>query len=470
MNVSRASTKVFGARVFSTVVSFAALSVFARELGPAAMGVYFLFQGVTTLLSLPVDLGVGTAVEQRVSAGEDPGRAIATALVLRVIALAVVGAGIVAGRSFLTAYIGADLTAFLLAAVAVGQLNTLLMAVLRAELRVGESAEIQLARQVAWVGVAGGLVVYGLEVRALVVGTVVASAVALAWTLLKVETPLGRPSVAQARSLLDYARYNFVPSVGLRVHNWMDVLVIGWFLTSTEVGTYEIAWRVAGITTLLASAVSMTVLPQTSAWQAESDLDAIGRLLSNLFVPALGLVIPSIFGVLILAPELLGALFGPEYTGAALVLIVLVVGKIPEAVQMLAGKCLLGLDRPDLVARATIVGLVANFVLNVVLVWQFGPIGAAVGTTLAFSAGMVLRVRYLQSHITLHVPLQKLGWCTFSAVVMAAVVQSVETSVGVDSLPALLGAVALGGAVYGVVLFAYPPLRHDGLNYVRTTL
>lgn len=44
------------------------------------------------------------------------------------------------------------------------------------------------------------------------------------------------------------------------------------------------------------------------------------------------------------------------------------------------------------------------------------------------------------------------------------------SAVGVDSLPALLGAVALGGAVYGVVLFAYPPLRHDGLHYVRTTL
>lgn len=39
------------------------------------------------------------------------------------------------------------------------------------------------------------------------------------------------------------------------VHSWVDVLVLGWFLDQSAIGVYEIAWRVAGVTTLLAGAI-----------------------------------------------------------------------------------------------------------------------------------------------------------------------------------------------------------------------
>ncbi|MFC7157928.1 polysaccharide biosynthesis C-terminal domain-containing protein [Halomarina halobia] len=470
MNISRSSIKLFGAQIATNAVSFVAVAFFARELGSEQMGIFFLFQAASSVLVMASDMGLATAMEKRISGGQDAGSVVSSAAALMLGLLSFVAFGIVLFRGPLNAYIGADLALWLIVAIALTQVKRLVMAWLRGDLRVGDTADVQFLSSVIQMGTSTVLILLGVDVMALIFGVLLGSALSSAWAIVRDRPPVGKPNPRDAVSLFHYAKYNLIPSVGIEVHNWMDVLVIGLFLTQSAVGAYEIAWRVSGVTTLLAAAIGMSVLPQTSAWDAQSETGRIERLVSSSVVPSLFLIIPSVFGAALLSHEIMGVVFGEDFSVAALALVVLVAGKIPEAIQVLVGKCLLGLDKPNLVARATVVALVLNLVLNVTLVTQFGLLGAAFATTLSFTVGMLLRVRYLTEFIAFRLPYLKLAWCVLASLVMSGVIVAVRAQLPVTTVPRLLVVVTVGAVVYGAVVMLYPPLRSLLLGYVSNLI
>ena len=469
MSVSRSSLKLFAGSVGTTLLTFVALAYFARELGSAQLGVFFLFQATLSMLVMASDLGINTAVEKRLSAGEGmnvfwSGVALVAGLAGTFALAVVVLRGVVSG------YLGADLAVLLAVAVGLKAAGRVLHAALRGSLRAGELAGLSVLGLGVQYGLAAALVWSGMGVPALVFGLLAGLAVSNCWALVKLRPRPARPTEHDARSLLGYAKYNAIPSVGLEVHNWMDILVIGVFLTQSDVGAYEIAWRVAGVTTVLAGSIGVAIMPQASAWDAEGSTERVGRLVSAAFTPALLFVLPAVAGVVVLGEDILALLFGPEFTAASLVLVVLVAGKAPEAVQMVVGRTLLGLDRPDLVARATVVSLALNLALNVTLVFWFGFVGAALATTLSFTVGTALRVHYLGTFVPLAVPVGELCWCAVAAAVMGGLLAVLHRVVVVESITVLFGFVALGAVIYALLLVANASLRATLLRYARSLL
>jgi O-antigen/teichoic acid export membrane protein len=453
-----------------TELAIFALAFFSRKLGPSPMGVFFLFQALVGITTVFVDLGLGTAVEKRISEGTRSGDFLSTSLAMKTVLLTVVVGAIVLVRGPINTYVGADVALLLAAAIVASDLGTLMTNVLRGELRVGATAVLDLTRLVLWAGLGAVFISVGLSTYALVYAFVIGLVGRLLFGIYRRSTPLGRPSRTNARSLYDYGRYDVISGLGWHAFSWLDVLVVGWFLSQAAVGVYEVAWRVAGITTLLSTAIATTVLPQVSAWDADNATDRIENLLYSALTPSLVLIIPSILGIALLAREVLGLLFGPEFTRAWLVLIVLTSGKVFSAVQSLVGRCLLGIDRPDLVARATAVAVVLNVVLNVVLVQQAGILGAAVATTGSYAVGTVMRTRYLSRFLRIRFPYREVGWCVLATVVMAVAIQAIEAAFVIDTVPRLLAVIAFGAVVYGGVVLLSSQLRERIVANARNIL
>lgn len=470
MNITDSSTKIFLSEMMISAVVFVGITVFARELGPASIGIFFLFQAVLNVLTTASDLGSGMAVEKRISEGRNPSSILTAGLLIRISTLLLIVSGILLLRDPVNQYIGADFALYLAAAVVFAGLGEFAISVLQGELRVGETAVLNLIRDLSWVGIGLVLVFFGFDTEGLVYGLVIGVVAMAVWAAKRVSIPIGRPSWEDARSIVDFAKFSFVGSIAWQIHNWMDILIIGWLLTQTEVGTYEVAWRITTVTVVLSRAIAVAVLPQISAWDATDATTQIEELLRDAITPALGLVIPAVFGVIILSGEILGILFGPAYTTGWLVLIVLMAGKIPEGIQAVVARYLQGLDRPDLEARATVVATVLNIMLNVVLIAQFGLIGAAVATTVSYAVGTVMRLRYLSWLITIRFPLQEISWCVLASIVMAAVVYWLHTTVTIDSFLSLSGVIVVGIGVYAVVVLASSQLRLRVFNTVRRLL
>jgi O-antigen/teichoic acid export membrane protein len=471
-SVARSSLWLFGARAAGVAIGFLAVVVFAREIGVAALGSYFLFQALLTVVSLGTDLGLRSATEKRVSEGQPAGEVLGTVLALKGGLLGVGALVVLALRAPIATFVGADLAAAVVVAAALRDTGLLTTFVLRGELRVRASATVEFVRKATFGVVGVALVVQGYGVRGPVYGVIAGYAAMTLVGAARMATRPGRPSRAMARSLLEYGRYKFVSNVGTIGYSWIDVLVIGAFLSPAAVGAYEIAWKIASIVTVFSDALATTAFPQLSKEAGQGALDRVEATFTRLVTPSLALVVPAFFGTVVLAADILGIVFGPAYVAASLALVVLLADSVSTAVYRFVTRTLRALDAPDLDARGVVVSVVLNVVLNLLLVPRFGLVGAAVATTLASLAGEALSLLYLSRVIDVRFEWRTIGWTVVAAGGMAAIVWAVRRQFVVDTELELAALVALGVVAYAAIGLAMPPLRasaRDGLAALRRT-
>lgn len=467
MDLSQSSLRLSVAGFLSSILSFATITYFAQNLGASALGTYFLFQTSAALLSLCSDVGVKGAIEKRISEGEDQSYYLTTGTAINGVLLLAVSSILYLFSAEINDFLGAELTLFLIIALVVRAGFQLTIRILNGELRVGETAFLLVLRQVIWASV--GILLYhlGYDIHSLVYGLIISYAAVFVIGFKSRNTQFGGISLTHSRSLFDYSKYHFVSASGSEIYSWMDVAIIGIFLTQMHVGAYETAWKVTGAVMLVSSSIATTIFPQISKWDAEGNTDKIEELIPNGIAWSLLLIVPSFFGALLLSEDILLYLFGEEFTIAWVVLIILLADKIVGAVQAIIGRSLSAIDHPGLSARASMVSVILNVILNIVLIYQFGIIGAAVATFLSSSIGDLLHWVYLSRFIDVRFPIRRFSWIVLSSIVMTIVLFAmIRTILPVTSLLSLFSTIGFGAIIYLSMIVLYRPFRTEISSYI----
>ena len=467
MDALRATSKLTIARVINAIIYFSGIAYFSQKLGPKEMGVYFLFHSLVAVLTIPADFGIRAAVQQRLSAEESPSTALTTAIVLKLVPLGIVALGIFIFERIINSYIGADLALFLIVALALEEYSTFTLSVIKGELSVGKTAIVRVVDPIVWFVVGITSINAGFEAKGIVFAMMAGNAAMLLVGTLRATTPLGRPSISSLHSIWDFSKYRVISSVGTFAHNWLDVLILGFFLGQAAVGIYEIAWRVSNSLLLFARSLAETVIPQVSNWDAYGDQSEIESFIPVAILLSLIVVLPGIVGVSILSEEILSLVFGEDFGAGSLVLIILVSGKAFEAVHGIFGRVLAGLDRPDVAARISVVMVLLNVLLNIALVSTIGIAGAAIATVVSFSVGTIGLWYLLHSHINLKIPVKGIAFMGGTSVGMGLLVLLMNGVAVVDSLPKLFGVVGFGVLAYSLLVYANAPLRETLLSGLR---
>jgi len=124
----------------------------------------------------------------------------------------------------------------------------------------------------------------------------------------------------------------------------------------------------------------------------------------------------------VLAPDLLGLLFGSEYRSGAIVLILLMAEKVIRSIQLITDKVLQGLDLANLSAKATVLAVVVNAALNMLLVPLMGIDGAGLATLLSVTFHASLVIWYIRRHIRFRIPGRTVTRIVGAAILMGVVV------------------------------------------------
>jgi O-antigen/teichoic acid export membrane protein len=460
MNLIRSVAKLFGARFVSSIISFAGIAFFAQNIGANELGIFFLYQAVISVLMLPADFGLRGALEKRISSSDDQADVLTTALLLKGFPHVVISIFVMIFRVQLNDYVGADIAMFIILGLLIQDAYQVIIHLLRGELRVSKSANLVLIKQIVWV--AGGVVAIEhlmIGARGIIFAWILGSGVALIYGLYLKNTNLGGISSKKARSLIDYAKFDVISSTGGTLFSWLDVIIIGFFMTQTAVGAYETAWRLSAVAIMFGRAIRNTIFPQISSWESDDEFQKISDVLTNVISAGLFLVIPSIVGVTILSRELLGVIFGEEFIIASVALSILIGQKLFQTLNQTIGRTLQAIDFPDLAAYAMAIGLSGNILLNLLLVRSFGIEGAACATLISYGTMALIRTYYLSNQIDLVIEWKEVGWFVIAAGVMGIVVWQVKSTVGVDGIYSLLGIVSLGVIVYFLLTFLSPTVR-----------
>ena len=459
MDIRAAVYKILTANILGSLFSFGGLVVFANKLGAAQMGVFFLFQSVIGLLGIPVDFGITSAVEKRISEGQKAPEVLSTGILIKLVVLLPVSAGLFVSDGLIYKYVGSDITSILILGLIAQQFGQFGLRTLNGEMRVGDTAIIRITQKAIWILIGLGLIEFGYDVRAIMYSFVLGWIVAIVWTSYRLSTPVGFPSWPMTKSLLTYGRYALIGSVGDYLYSWMDVAILGFFVGNSAIGAYEFAWRVAAFVMLFQSAVRTVIFPQISEWNAKGDTSRIEDLLERALILPLLIAVPALFGGLVLGRDILVIVFGTSLSAGATVLIIFLIEKIFRSVHLTLSPTLFAMNKPELGYRGSGGAIVANLMLNFALIPQFGVVGAAVATSLSSIIGAVISIMYLRRLISIRFPTRIIGWALFSSVLMSIAVFVLREGVKTNTFLSLGLAIAAGVCIYGLCTVAYAPIR-----------
>ena len=103
-------------------------------------------------------------------------------------------------------------------------------------------------------------------------------------------------------------------------------------------------------------------------------------------------------------------------------------------------------------------------VLNTVFIFQYGLVGAAIGTTVSFLINTVLHTYFLNNYIKIAVPIEKIGWISLSSLIMGICVYNVNLIINPTDLFSLVLVIIVGIAAYSVVLLIPHSTRSELLR------
>lgn len=452
MRIGRTSIVHFGSQLVATVVGFLATIYFARRLGADTLGVYFLVTSVYLWLEVIASGGIRSAVTKRLSEGEDRNRRLTAALVCVSLILVLVILVLLLFSDQVESYLGVAVVPVLILLLVVGTTFTVLTSVLSGEHKVHLRSLLTPVDRIARTILQVALVVAGSGLAGLLYGYLGAMVVAILVGAYFVSTRFAVPRKEDFVSILTYAKYAWLNGVNTRAFASTDTIVLGFFVSSTLIGVYEIAWNVASILAVFGSSISQAVFPEISSLSANDETERASDLVSDALAFTGLFTIPGLVGGLVLGEWILG-IYGSEFQQGSLVLVILIAARLLSAYQWQFVNALGALDRPDRAFRVNLVFLVVNVGLNLVLVALYGWIGAAVATTLSAALTLVLGYVSLQSVIDVTVPYDEIGRQIAGAAVMGAVLYLLTVPIDVRLHTAVL-LVGVGAIVYFLVLAA----------------
>ncbi len=265
--------------------------------------------------------------------------------------------------------------------------------------------------------------------------------------------PTLRSEAATRESVRSYYSYSLpltAKEAGTVMQSRVDVLMVGFFLSSTAVGIYNVSVLVASLLYVPLLACNQLFPPVASRLYSQGKRGELGEIytvVTRWIVTAsllLGLV------AVVFRTQILG-LFGPEFTAGSLVLVVFVVSQLLNAATGPSDYLLMMTDHQYVVMANEWVFGIANVLLNIVFIQAFGLIGAALA-----SAG-VLAVRNLAkvSEVWYFERFHPYSWA-FRKPIAAGVVAApgmLAVEAALAGLLALVVGTAVGVGCYGISLW-----------------
>jgi len=395
-----------GLQWFNRGLGVAAKLVLVRLLAPDVFGVFALAAGLIGFIGTFGSFGLDYAIIQKgdhaSQADYDVGMSLRLVIAVGLFAASLVAAGPWASLFSLPSVAG---TTQVLALVYLASPFSFVPATrLSAELRYRAIAIPSLVGQVANASTSIALALLGFQVWSLVYSLVVAQIVStLAYAAvrpwrfrLSFHRPVALPLLAYARHLVSASLLGFL------ITN-LDNFAVGYFLGSTALGLYAIAYVIGYLpVTLLSSPAGSALFPSLAKIQSQGDALRRGYLES--FGYAVVFIAPAAFAMASMAPEIVRIFLGPVWIGATAPLIILSFYGLGRALVDFSSSLFAAVGGPRIIAVLSLYILLGSMILLFPLTLMFGISGTAVAMTIP--VGAVAVVSFVRSARVLDVDLR----------------------------------------------------------------
>ncbi|TVT94773.1 flippase [Haloferax volcanii] len=164
----------------------------------------------------------------------------------------------------------------------------------------------------------------------------------------------------------------------------LDIILIGYFSSSSAVGFYRSVQPLSRGLTLFLGSFTFLYLPIATDYFNGDENNELKRIYQASTKWILFVTYPLALLFVFFSPEVVLTLFDERYLPAASALSILSIGMFLRAAVGPNGATVKAINKTKIDLIASLAGLLTNVALNVILIPDFGFIGAAVATSISF--------------------------------------------------------------------------------------
>lgn len=226
---------------------------------------------------------------------------------------------------------------------------------------------------------------------------------------------------------------------------WTDVLMLGYFGSSTEVGVYRAVSQTALFIPIFLGSLNTIFAPTIADLYHRGRVDRMASVFQTATRWSLMLTAP-VYILLVIEPDSILSIFGPEFVLGATPLVILCTGQLVNAGSGGVGYMLMMSDHPYAKLTGDVLFAAVNVVLNVLLIPRYGLPGAAMATGISIAGLNVLRI--LQVRVLLGVHAYNVRFLKIAIAGVAGALGGLAASSGLSGAHFLVK-IAVGGVVVG---------------------
>jgi len=191
-------------------------------------------------------------------------------------------------------------------------------------------------------------------------------------------------AVSAFRSLLKFS----MPVIGMNILGfgmmWTDTLMVGYLMTTTDVGIYNAAARTAMLINVIPFSFSAIFMPMISDLYHRGEVKKLEGLFKTVTKWIFTLSFPVFLLMTILSKQIM-TLFGSEFTLGMPCFLILALAQMINSCTGPAGNFLIMSGKQNVVFWDLVFAFCMNIFLNYSLIIRFGVVGAAIATTLSIA-------------------------------------------------------------------------------------
>jgi len=201
-----------------------------------------------------------------------------------------------------------------------------------------------------------------------------------------------RPTMESIKSYWNFALPGFFSKIVGKLGNRLDIVMVQLFWSSSNVGFYAAGRQLAMIVNGLVAGVSTLIFPTISEYHANGDWEALRKAVEGAARYTSLVILPVIVFLILFPKEIISIMISDAFLDAAPVVRILAINSFFLLYFKPFRYVIGGTNRPELSAKISIAGNIANVALNVILIPDslfgfplFGlkEVGAAIATLTA---------------------------------------------------------------------------------------
>jgi O-antigen/teichoic acid export membrane protein len=248
-----------------------------------------------------------------------------------------------------------------------------------------------------------------------------------------------------------------------QAYSRIGIVLLGFLMGASAAGVYNVAYRVIFVLTFVPQFAGISLLPQAAKLFVDSRKE-----LATFYSKALNVTVliglPAAGGLWLIAPGLIGLIFGSDFAASVSVLRILTFMLLLTCINRIAGVFLICCDLQGKRMKSQWVAVVANGIASALLIPRMGVEGAAMALSISEIVTMMLFLYHLK-------PVLGLPKCSSRLAISCIGVAAFWLPLTILRCDSLWVVIPASVVIYGGVVFGFKRIRenegHDILSLLK---